>query len=276
MGRALRIGSLGTILTVAALISGCSTGHVSGIEPAAATGFITPGLVLDPPVDHVHAAVVHDSVLLLGTHSGLFEVDLGTGQTSRRGTTQDDLMGLATDGSSLVASGHPGPETDLPDPLGLLRSDDKGQTWRSISLLGEVDFHGLAVAGSSVAGIGTQDGVLVSRNGGSSWSRADIEDATSLAWFQGALWVASESGLRIWRSGVITDAPASEQTMLALAAADDGSALWAISLDGTVWRTADGSTWEKRGAITSLEALAATSDAAYVITADAVAVIAGR
>lgn len=275
MGRALRVGSLGTVLAVAALISGCSTGHSSQIEPAAATGSIMPGLELDPPVDHVHGAVVHDGVLLLGTHSGLFEVDLATGQTSRRGTTQDDLMGLASDGSSLVASGHPGPGTDLPDPLGLMRSDDGGKTWQSVSLLGEVDFHGLAADASGIAGIGTEDGVLISQDGGVNWSDAGVEDATSLAWFQGSLWIASESGLRTWRSGIIKEAPATEQPILALAATEDGSALWAVSLDGTVWRTADGSTWEKRGAITSLEALAATSDAAYAITADSITVISG-
>ncbi len=47
---------------------------------------------------------------------------------------------MLSDGTMLT-SGHPGPNTDLPDPLGLMESKDNGENWGSKSLLGEVDFH---------------------------------------------------------------------------------------------------------------------------------------
>ena len=265
---------IGTMLAVGISLSGCSSGH--GAQLGSATTSIDgmqASLVLDPAVDHVHGALIHDGVLLLGTHSGLVEVDLTTGRTIRRSVTQDDLMGLGSDGARLVASGHPGPGSDLPDPLGLISSEDDGRTWEPVSLTGEVDFHGLAAAGSMVAGIGTADGLLISRDGGQTWSPSGVEDARSIAWFQGGLWVATDGGLRTWRDGTIEAVPSTGNPVLALAVDPGGSALWAVRDDGTVWRTTDGLTWDERGAITELEALAVTSDIAYAVTAQRVTVI---
>ena len=44
--------------------------------------------------------------------------------------------------TSCSGSGHPAPEQgDLPAVLGLIRSDDAGRTWESVSELGRADFH---------------------------------------------------------------------------------------------------------------------------------------
>ncbi len=230
-------------------------------------------MTLNPEVDHVHGAVVHDGDLLLGTHSGLVAVDLTTGQTQPRGTARDDLMGLASDGTGIVASGHPGPDSPIPDPMGLMRSPDNGLSWESVSLAGEVDFHGLVVDGGNIAGFGTADGVLVSSDDGLSWSALGVEDATSLAWFQGTLWIAGEAGIRIWSDGTVVNGPSTEPPMILLAAASDARALWGVSRDGVVWRTSDGRTWVEHGAVNAVEALAATTDAAYAVTAQSVRVI---
>lgn len=268
------LGIIG-LLAVAAVVTGCSAGHGAQISPEGATAPAGPTLRLDPAVEHVHAAVVANGSLLLGTHSGLVEVDLTTGSTQQRSTAQDDLMGLAAQGATLVASGHPGPGTDLPDPLGLLRSEDGGVTWQPVSLTGQVDFHGLALDGERVAGIGTRQGVLLSEDEGKTWQETKVANATSVAWFRGDLWIATQDGLQVWRDGTIADAPTMEEPPLVLAAADDGSALWAVRQDGTVWRTGDGAAWEQQGTITALDALATTADTAYVVAAGSVTLIRG-
>jgi hypothetical protein len=260
---------VGALLTGVVLISGCAAQPTS-VEASSAT---ESSLRLEPAVDHVHGAVMHDGVLLLGTHSGLVEVDLNTGETRRRGSAQDDLMGLASNGAQLIASGHPGAGSELPDPLGLIRSQDAGSTWQPVSLTGQVDFHGLAADSSLIAGIGTADGVLISQDGGATWSATGITDALSLAWFQGALWIATDGGLLTWRAGVIGRASNTAQSAIALTVDSSGSALWAVAPDGSVMRTTDGSTWERRGSVNELEALAATADTAYAITSSRVTFI---
>ena len=216
---------LGPIAAVA-LLAGCASGHGAAIDPSAGAGPTAPTTALAPGVDHVHGAVVVDGRLLLGTHTGLVEAALPSGRTERIGETKDDIMGLAATGATLFASGHPGEGNTLPDPLGLLRSDDGGVTWQPVSLTGEVDFHGLTADGDRIAGIGTRDGVLVSSDGGATWQDIGVDDATSVAWFQGALWFTSPDGLRTWRDGAVADVPMTGAAPLVLAAAGDGSALW--------------------------------------------------
>jgi len=261
------------VILMGALLTGCSATSVG--QGGSALPSQEPGreVTLEPAVDHVHAAIVHGDALLLGTHSGLVEVDLNSGQTKRRGGSQDDFMGLAVDQTVLVASGHPGAGSSLPDPLGLLRSADAGATWVPVSLTGQVDFHGLAIQGSRVAGIGTADGVLISSDSGVTWIAAGVADGRSLAWFGEELWIATDNGLRIWRAGILNEAPETDEPVIALAADATGSTLWAVSAEGSVWQTINGQTWAKHGSVTELQAFAATTDTAYVVTAQSVSVI---
>ena len=53
---------------------------------------------------------------------------------------------------------------------GLIRSDDGGKSWRSISLSGEVDFHALETQGKIVYGVNAGNGKLLhSQDSGMSW-----------------------------------------------------------------------------------------------------------
>lgn len=264
MNRASRIAA--TLALAVSLLSACSTEHGPDIAPSSRTT-VSPATAINGSVDHVHAAVMRDGAVLLGTHSGLVTVDPASGDAQAVGPARDDLMGLASDGSMLYASGHPGPDSDLPDPLGLLRSDDGGSTWISVTLLGEVDFHGLAASEQAVAGIGTEHGVMLSLDQGATWQDLGIDDATSLAWFGDALWVTTGSGLRVWRDGETTSPALEPGQPVALTSASDGDALWAVFSDGTVRRSLDASTWRQYGAVSSLEAIAATVSEAYVVTA---------
>lgn len=222
---------------------------------------------LDPPLDHVHGAAVVDGRVMVATHDGLHAVDPASGATSRIGSSGDDFMGFAVDADVLYASGHPGPVSDLPDPLGLLTSSDGGATWSSVSLLGEVDFHGLAGWEGNIAGIATDRGLLVSTDSGRTWAPGPISSPWSIAWFGGELWIASDLGLARWSPTTeelidVRQSPAA----VALSAATDGSILWAVDAAGEVWSSADGSAWAARGSVSAIEAIAGGPDTAYVVT----------
>lgn len=157
---------LASLPGIVVLAVGCSQANAPVTEPG------------DPGVVHVHglAADPDDATAVFAaTHTGLFRVSDGVAQ--RVGAGWHDLMGftVAPDGT-FYASGHPDLRTEeLRDPqggphLGLVRSDDRGQTWQPVSLLGEVDFHALTSAGDTLIGADATSGrVLASKDGGESW-----------------------------------------------------------------------------------------------------------
>ncbi len=70
-----------------------------------------------------------------------------------------------------LGSGHPDLRDDLPPLLGLIESRDAGETWKPISLLGEVDFHVLRVRDRRVVGYDATSGrVLRSGDRGRTWT----------------------------------------------------------------------------------------------------------
>ena len=91
--------------------------------------------------------------MLVGTRDGVNRVDPATCRLERVGESRDDLMAFMGDPSSLLlASDHPGPGSDMVNPLGLMTSTDGGDSWRAVSLGGPVDFHAMAENGDQVIG----------------------------------------------------------------------------------------------------------------------------
>jgi hypothetical protein len=120
-------------------------------------------------ISHIHSVRAFGDEVILGTHEGLFRyVDAKTVQLM--GPENFDIMGLAVFGKRLYASGHPGPGSKLPEPVGLLRSTDSGKSWKMMGLQGEVDFHLLESAGNDMYGVDSGSGnLLYSKNAGKSW-----------------------------------------------------------------------------------------------------------
>ena len=235
----------------------------------------SPSVVeLSTPLDHVHAAVYVDGELLIGTHTGIAAVDPSSGQVSERGPSQDDFMGLAGSADVLVGSGHPGAGSTLPDPVGLIRSADGGETWETVSLTGEIDFHALAMDGDRVAGSATAGELLYSEDAGASWTTIAQGEFTSLAWFQGQLWIADGSTLSTWAPGDSALTPAAATPGVLVAASTDGSLLWVLQPDGSLLTSADGVAWTLAGSVSEAAAIAASPSAAFVVTADRVQVLA--
>jgi uncharacterized protein (DUF305 family) len=251
-------------------MQGFLNGSSSAVEgdPSASTS----GVALSAPLDHVHAAVPVDGGLLVGTHTGVVRVDVVSGAVTPVGTSRDDFMGLAGSSELLVASGHPGEGSTLPDPVGLLRSTDAAETWSTVSLTGEIDFHALAVDGDRIAGSATTGDVLYSEDAGATWTAIAQMEATSLAWFDGRLWIADGVALSSWAPGEAAPVDAGGGAAVLIAAVSDSSRLWALVADGTLVTSTDGVSWEEAGGVSSAGALAASPEAAYVVTPEQLSV----
>ncbi|MDA2988888.1 MAG: DUF305 domain-containing protein [Actinomycetota bacterium] len=232
------------------------------------SGESTAALVeISPSLSHVHGVVVDGDGLLLGTHDGVHRVDPESGASERVGESRDDFMGFAgAADATLVASGHPGPGSTHPNPLGLITSDDGGQTWQSVSLLGQVDFHGLAVRGNEIVGWDTRGPLQWSSDGGTTWQAGPLVTPTSVAWFDDRVWLGTPD------RGLITWAPGQEGVDqlgvpgVLVSASPSGSALWRLDGDGSVHRSADGDNWTAVGRASRVEAFASADEVAYVAT----------
>lgn len=121
-------------------------------------------------ISHIHNVKVFGKKIFLGTHEGLYQyIDPDT--VVKVSPEAFDVMGLTIDGRRIYASGHPGPGSKLPQPVGLLLSTNSGKSWKKVSLQGKVDFHQLESLGSELYGADSQSGDLMySKNYGKSWT----------------------------------------------------------------------------------------------------------
>lgn len=224
-------------------------------------------VAINPPLDHVHGAIVVGGSLLIGTHDGLHTVDPVSGRSSRVGTSRDDLMGFGGDPERiLVASGHPGAGSSMQNPLGLMRSIDAGVNWEAVSLQGEVDFHGLVINGDNVVGWDTRGTLQWSSDAGKSWKAGPPAEPTSLTWFRDRVWIGSaEYGLSTWQWGTQEVVQMGIPGVL-VTAAPDGTALWKLDADGSVHRSLDGASWQGVGAAQGAQAIAASRSEVFLVT----------
>jgi photosystem II stability/assembly factor-like uncharacterized protein len=117
---------------------------------------------------------------MIGTGPSLYRVQAGakkaeplTGELSTpagAGEVSGNLVVRYAGPGDLLASGHPVEEGALPENLGLMRSRDQGETWESLSALGEADYHELEVVGDLILAVNVESpDIQVSRDGGRSW-----------------------------------------------------------------------------------------------------------
>jgi hypothetical protein len=121
-----------------------------------------------------------DQAIFMGTNTGLFrlapdgdEPEQLTGTLSTPdgdGDVSESLVTTITGPAEQIASGHPAEGAALPPALGLIRSEDGGETWASVSELGRADFHALELSGDRLVGaLFGQAQVLVSDDAGRTW-----------------------------------------------------------------------------------------------------------
>ena len=249
-------GALAGVAILVGTVLLTQPGGVDGVDRLGAGSALPP---LDPEtgVVHVHGLGVDpgDGVLYAATHSGLFRVP-EQGRAARVANRAQDTMGFSIVGPGrFIGSGHPDfREDDVRPPLlGLIESDDRGETWDRISLHGEADFHALHAAHGNVYGYDATSQTFMVSQDRKDWDRrsqlamADFavdptDPDTLLATTQDGV-VRSTDGGRAWMP--VAGAP----TLVVLAWAEQGQ-LYGVTPDGTVQRSDDGGvTWAARGSV---------------------------
>lgn len=97
-------------------------------------------------ITHIHGMGYpnNQAALFVATHHGLRVYQ--DGQWYETVENSHDFMGFQATATGMFMSGHPEPGSDLLDPLGLLRSDNFGETLEQLRFYGESDFHYMAVS----------------------------------------------------------------------------------------------------------------------------------
>jgi len=255
---------LGLIALAFAALVGCGGdgNNAAGDEPGA--DLAVPWVDPDGDTPIVGALTVNpaDSTLFMSTNTGLFRIASdaskpekvdGTLQTpSGSGDVSEALVVRFSGPDELLGSGHPAVGGTLPSALGLIRSEDAGKTWTSVSQLGKTDFHAIELSGDSIIGaLFGQAQVLVSVDDGKTWeTRAAPMPLVALEVDPGddARWIAStergtfssEDGGQTWRQrDAIPNVRFSWPESGELYRVDPGGPL-KVSTDG-------GENWEDRG-----------------------------
>jgi hypothetical protein len=162
------------------LFGGCGGDESAAPGPAESfTGVSLPAEDQGPVHVHGLGFDAPARTLYLATHTGMFKLPDGSVRATRIGDKHQDTMGFSLVSPGLfVGSGHPDARDQSPPHLGFIKSTDRGETWKSVSLLGRADFHVLRARGNVVYGYDTIHGrLLASMDGGRTWKRRTAPEA---------------------------------------------------------------------------------------------------
>lgn len=233
-------------------------------------------LIDDPGVAHIHGLGINpaDGSLVVATHYGSFRIPSDGDEATRIGDSYQDTMGFTVAGPDrFLGSGHPdvaGMRAGQPGQLGLIESTDAGATWTSLSLSGEVDFHGLAYAHDQVYGWDSGTGRFMVSGDREDWDTrstldlfgfaVDPEDPEHIVGATPDGSAESTDGGRTW---IDTD----NRPFVALSW-DPDAGLWGATVDGAVWHRSDVD-WEVAGTLPGEpQAFLATPAALYAAAHD--------
>lgn len=236
--RSTRAGSLCAVAIAVPLLGACGSGGDAGPTP---TVDVASQVASDPL--HIHGLGVIDDQLFLATHAGMFTVAPGQTRAVGYGVGRQDLEVLTVADDRFLGSGHDPSNEQTLTGLGLIQSVDAGRSWTSASLPGRADLHVLEVSGPRIYGYdGSRRRLLVSRDGGGTWSGHDAPAIISLAIDPAAPdhFVASTAqGLVRSRDAGRSFQPIAAQRHRIGRVAWSGSGLFLVSYDGWVLRSAD-------------------------------------
>lgn len=135
-------------------------------------------------LEHIHGLgyTPDGKELYIPSHFG-FQI-YSEGKWLKTDGTGHDYMGFNAVNDGFYSSGHPAAGSDLPNPLGLVKGSYNEEKIESLSLLGEVDFHSMAVGynthmiyvlnhgdNSKIKG----SGLFYSADDGTSWEKSALE-----------------------------------------------------------------------------------------------------
>ena len=111
---------------------------------------------------------------MIGSGPALFRLAPGAREAERLtgrladGSVSGNLVVRFAGPGDLLASGHP-QEGNLPENLGLIRSQDHGDSWEAVGGP-EGDYHELELAGDQLLAVNAESpDILLSRDGGQTW-----------------------------------------------------------------------------------------------------------
>ena len=118
--------------------------------------------------------------MVIATHKGLYEYD-NKWKVATSG--KHDYMGFSAVKEGFYSSGHPEPNSDYKNPLGIIKSADEGANLEKLAFYGEADFHYMTVGYETntiylinEAPVGKLDfGLHYSEDDGKSWIKANME-----------------------------------------------------------------------------------------------------
>ncbi len=253
------------VIALPVVLAGCGSSDTSTAKTSAAS------LSLPADAGHVHGIVRSPKGdLLIGTHAGVFTPG-ADGSLTRIGDAAD-YMGLAfLPGGTLLSSGHPAPDSDEPNPLGLRQSRDDGTTWTTVTQIPRDDYHVIETGGGRIYAVGSNGAIYA---GGAPTTMVAIGDAPpgliDLAVEPGrgsSLLASTQSGLRRSRDGGRTWTPVGDGVGLLSWVRSD--AVFLIDADGAVSMSADdGASWSARGTIGAPPAALLATSASELVAAD--------
>jgi hypothetical protein len=252
-------------MSAVAVLAGCGDGNDQGDKHVA--------------LGHVHGLGVNpaDGTLYAASHHGLFRVSGNDAPEQIAGRTQD-FMGFTIVGpDNFLASGHPGPDDGgQPPHLGLIETTDGGQTWTSVSLSGEADFHAMEAKRDTVYGYDSQSRQLMTSTDRHNWNReaisaiADIAVAPDVA---GELIATTRDGPTRSTDGGQTFTILASAPLLRLVDWPDADRLLGVAPEGTIYVSSDrGANWTRRGQVAGNPQAITTGGETdiYVATEDAI------
>ncbi|RMG80272.1 MAG: hypothetical protein D6712_18325, partial [Chloroflexi bacterium] len=123
--------------------------------------------------------------LWVATHNGLVVYE--NGDWAKPDLPINDYMGYSGTADGFFSSGHPGPGSNLINPLGLVRSQDYGKTLTTVNFSGQSDFHTMAASyyGETVYVVNPRPnsllstGMFYSLDGGETWEQSAADGLAS-------------------------------------------------------------------------------------------------
>jgi hypothetical protein len=232
----------------------------------------------DPGFGHVHGLGINpaDGLLYAATHYGVWRVS-AEGKAVRIADRYQDTMGFTIAGPDhFLGSGHPDLREKLPSHLGLIESRDRAETWQSLSLLGEVDFHALEAKHGRIYGFDSRSSTFMVSDDGRTWQRLaqlGLVDITVSPSDRSVVVATAEQGLVRSDDGgqAFREVPGAPPLLFV-----DWSAAGFYGLDvaGAVWTSSDGgATWERRGEIGSRPGALTVSEAGELLAANEEAIV---
>ncbi len=133
------------LLAIALVLNGCGAPDATDMaRTEQSQARVAPGGG-SGEMPHIHGLGFSEdgSQLLVPAHDGFRVYAEGAWQTPA--LPVHDYMGYAPTSDGFYSSGHPGPSSQLVNPLGLVKSTDGGKTLDTLGFEGESDFHLMGV-----------------------------------------------------------------------------------------------------------------------------------